>query len=260
MDRLAGRVAIVTGAARGIGQGIALRLVEEGARLVLTDIDPAGAQTAEAMGARFIQQDVSSEASWQSLLREVEDDFGALHALVNNAGFNGSPSHGKDPESAELADWNAIFAVNATSAFIGCKAALPLMIRSGGGAIVNISSIGSIVPEPQLTAYGAAKASVDHYSRILALHCARSGYRIRCNTVHPGLVKTGLVEGLFDQLERVASVKREDAEAIMLSRLPQGEYQEPRDIGNAVLFLLSDDARHITGQALAVDGGFALAN
>lgn len=260
MQRLADRVTLVTGGAGGIGRGIATRLAEEGARIVLTDINPAGERTAAAIGARFVRHDVSSEADWLAVLRQVDEEFGALHAIVNNAGFDGDPAGSKDPESATLADWNAIFAVNASSVFIGCQHALPLMKRSGGGAIVNISSIGSIVPEPQLTAYGASKAAVDHYSRILALHCARSGYRIRCNTVHPGLVRTDLLERLYAQMEREAGVSREEAERLMLSRLPAGEYQDPSDIGDAVLFLLSDEARHITGQALAVDGGFSLAN
>ena len=261
MDRMKDRVALVTGGARGIGRGIAERLAEEGARVVLTDRDAAaGRSAAEAAGAAFIHQDVALEQGWRDVVRQLGQDFGGLHALVNNAGTDGDVTLAKDPECAELDDWNTILAVNTTSVFLACKHCIPLLAASGGGSILNLSSVSSLVPVPMLAAYATSKAAVDHLTRIVALHCATAGYRIRCNSIHPGEVRTDLLAGLFARVSRQTGMSEADVEAAMLARMPMGEFQEPRDIGNAALFLLSDEARHVTGQALAIDGGFTLAN
>lgn len=261
MDRMKDRVALVTGGARGIGRGIAERLVEEGARVVITDRDnTAGRATAAALGAAFIRQDVADEQGWRDIVSHLDQEFGGLHALVNNAGTDGDVAQAKDPEHAELDDWNNILSVNTTSVFLASKHCIPLLAKSGGGSIVNLSSVSSLVPVPILTAYATSKAAVDHLTRITALHCATAGYRIRCNTIHPGEVRTALLTGLFDRVSKQTGMGLAEVEAAMLSRMPMGEFQEPRDIANAALFLLSDEARHITGQALAIDGGFTLAN
>jgi len=259
MAAVQGRVALVTGAAQGIGRGIAARLVKEGARVILTDVnEPQGRATAAALGATFRRQDVAQEKDWQELMAYIEASHGALHIQVNNAGIEGDPAAAKDPEHALLADWNRIFEVNAAGVFLACKHAIPLMARSGGGAIVNLSSVASFMPTPFIAAYGAAKAAVEHLTRTVALHCAKSGYRIRCNSVHPGQVRTPMLERGFERFAAGAGVTMEQFVAGFLPTIPLGAFQEPVDIAHAVLFLASDEARYITGQALAVDGGFTL--
>ena len=261
MARLEGKVVLVTGAAQGLGNGVARRLAEEGARLVLTDIkEDAGLQAAEALRSRFIRQDVASESDWQRIIADIARTEGSLHVLVNNAGIEGDPAAAKDPEHAPLEDWNQVFKVNGSGVFLACKHAIPLLARSGGGAIVNFSSVASLVPTPFLSAYGAAKAAVEHLSRSVALYCARAGYRIRCNSIHPGQVQTPMFDVLFDRLSAQAGMSRATFAQEFLATIPLGAFQEPRDIANAVLFLVSDESRYITGQALAVDGGFTLAN
>jgi len=261
MDRLKGRMALVTGGAMGLGQGIARRFVEEGAEVVLTDIsEEAGAATDGEPGAHFLPHDVGSEEQWSAVVAETRKRFGALHILVNNAGTKGNAAAAKDPAGAPLSDWETIFRVNAAGVFLGCRAAMPIIAASGGGAIVNLSSVASLVPTPFITAYGASKAAVDHLTRSVALHCARAGMNVRCNTVHPGQVHTPMLEGLFARMAAEAGVSSDAFAQGFLQAIPLGRYQEPVDIANAVLFLASEEARNITGQALVVDGGFTLAN
>jgi 3(or 17)beta-hydroxysteroid dehydrogenase len=261
VGRLDGRVALITGAAQGIGRGVAQLLAQEGARLIVTDINTAGGEAvASEIRARFIAQDVAAEAQWQRVIEDVAAKEGALHILINNAGIEGSPSAPKDPEHAPLDDWNEIFRINCAGVFLACKHAVPLMARSGGGSIINFSSVASFVPTPFLTAYGAAKAAVEHLSRSVALHCARAGYKIRCNSIHPGQVQTPMLDALFDRMSQQAEISRAEFVRGFLTKIPLGEIQEPRDIANAVLFLASGESRCITGQALAVDGGFTLVN
>jgi 3(or 17)beta-hydroxysteroid dehydrogenase len=259
--RLQGRVALVTGAAQGIGRGVAERFAGEGATLIISDIDTVtGEATARALKAEFHRQNVASEDEWKGLLEAIEQRHGALHVLVNNAGTEGDPAAPKTPEQTPLEDWNRIFAVNAAGVFLGCKHAIPLLARSGGGAIVNMSSVASMVPTPFLTAYGAAKSAVEQLTRSVALHCARAGYRITANSVHPGQVRTQMLEVLFDRLAGQAGISRQQFDQNFLASIPLGCYQEPVDIANAVLFFASSEARYVTGQSMAVDGGFVLAN
>ncbi len=261
MGRLDGRVALVTGAAQGLGRGVAERFAEEGARLILTDVNEAlGREVSARLGATFHRQDVASEDGWRTLVQTIGRDFGALHVLVNNAGIEGDPNAAKDPENAPLADWNRIFEVNAAGVFLACKHAIPLLATSGGGAIVNFSSVASLVPTPFITAYGAAKSAVEHLTKSVALHCARAGYRIRCNSVHPGQVRTPMLEELFGRLAAQAGVTKEQFAQGFLAGIPLGAFQDPVDIANAVLFLACDESRYVTGQSLAIDGGFTLAN
>jgi 3(or 17)beta-hydroxysteroid dehydrogenase len=257
--RLAGTVALVTGAARGIGSAIASLLVEQGARVVTSDIDAeAGTNAAAAIGARFLPANVSSEEDWIRLVGVVRSEFGRLHVLVNNAGSEGVPGARKDPEGTAVEDWDEIFAINCRGTFLGCKHAVPLLAASGGGSIVNLSSVAALVPVPFIAAYGAAKAAVQHLSTTVALHCARSGYRIRCNSVHPGQVRTPMLNALFERWAGEQNVPIETIAAQVRAGIPLGAFQEPRDIANLVAFLASAESRYITGQALVVDGGFTL--
>ena len=261
MGRVQGRIALVTGAAQGLGLAIAGRLAEEGAILIVTDIKaPEIESVATRLGATAMVQDVASEPGWIALMAEVEARFGGLHILVNNAGIEGDPDAAKDPEHAPVEDWNRIFAVNGTGVFLACKHGIGLMAKSGGGSIVNLSSVASLVPTPFLTAYGATKAAVEHLTRSVALHCAQAGHRIRCNSVHPGQVRTPMLAELFERMGAQMGLSAQAFSDEFVKGIPMGDYQDPVDIGNLVLFLASEEARYITGQAIACDGGFTLAH
>ncbi|MEM9386021.1 MAG: SDR family oxidoreductase [Pseudomonadota bacterium] len=261
MTSLDGRVALITGAAQGLGAAIAGRFREAGATVFITDVKrEAGEALARQIGASFLVQNVAYESDWCQVVESIETSAQALHLLVNNAGIEGAGDAPKDPEHAPLSDWQEIFDVNVTGTFLGCKACLPLIARSGGGAIINLSSVASLVPTPFITAYGASKAAVEHLSKSIALYAARAGYRIRCNSVHPGQVRTPMLDGLFERMAQAAGTSLDDFAAKFRGEIPLDEFQEPIDIANAVMFLASDESRYITGQSLAVDGGFTLAH
>jgi 3(or 17)beta-hydroxysteroid dehydrogenase len=247
--RLAGKVAIVTGGGSGIGAAIVRRFRREAARVVVADIDlPAAEAIAAEPGAEAIAvaHDVRDEAAWRELIGRCEARFGGLHVLVNNAGIVGPD--GQDPERLTLDAWQAVVAVDAEGVFLGCKTAIPAIARAGGGAIVNISSIAALRPTPGLVAYGAAKAAVRQLTQSVALYCARNRLRIRCNSIHPGIVRTPMFEAAFDEAERR---RRTD-------EVPLGRLGEPEDIAEAVLFLASDESSYITGAKLIVDGGIVM--
>lgn len=250
MGRVSNKVIIVTGAAAGLGAAIAKRLGEEGAIVVRTDI---------AAGEGIVRQDVADEAGWQTLIAETVAKHGRLDGLVNNAGISSSKSP-MDPEGAELEDWRRINTVNVESVFLGCKYAMPAIAKGGGGAIVNMSSIAALVPTPFLSAYGASKAAVAQFTRSLALHCCEKDYAIRCNSVHPGQVRTPMHDALIAEVAAENGISTDDAAQAFLSKVPMKKWQEAVDIANAVLFLLSDEARFITGTAVVVDGGMSLTN
>ena len=254
MARMAGKVAIVTGAASGLGRATAERLAEEGAVVVATDVNEPAAPPA---GVRWFRiQDVRSEDGWKALVREVVDAFGGLDVLVNNAGVGLVGGHHRGIEDTEIADWRAIQAVNVEGVYLGCKHAVPAMRARGGGSIVNLSSVAALVPTPMLTAYGASKAAVAQLSRSVALHGA--AHKVRCNSVHPGQMLTPMLEDLHTKVGIESNQGADESRAAFLQRIPLGEFGEAVDIANAVLFLASDEARHVTGIQLVVDGGMTL--
>jgi 3(or 17)beta-hydroxysteroid dehydrogenase len=183
---------------------------------------------------------------------EVGKRFGRLDILVNNAGILG-PMDAVNPETTRLSDWRKVFAINVDGVFLGCRAAIPAMKRNGSGSIVNISSIAGLRATPYATAYGASKAAVRQLTKSVAQHCA--AFHIRCNSVHPGDVRTPLWDRQAEEVARLRGVSVEDF--IEENRLdsPMGEFITPEDIAAAVAYLASDDARHVTGTALLVDGG-----
>jgi 3(or 17)beta-hydroxysteroid dehydrogenase len=260
MGRLDKKVALVTGAASGLGRATAQRLAEEGAQVVLSDIEMSALEkVSEAIGAHAVatRHDVTQETSWVQTLALVQERFGRLDIVVNNAGIDSRLGH-HDPERENVDDWRRVLDVNLDGVYLGCKHAIPAIRASGGGAIINIASIAAVIATPLFVAYGATKAAVIQLTKSVASHAARTGSKVRCNAVLPGMIVTPLMEALWSRLERDFSVPPEETRRKFLAMIPQGAFQEPVDIANAVLFLASDEARCITGTQLIVDGGLTI--
>ncbi len=236
MDRFAGKVAIVTGGASGIGAATVARLASEGARVMVADIQPP-ADVGEKV--RFGRTDVTSQAEVDALVAATLAAWGQLDILVNNAGTG---SLAATPEM-ELAEWERVFAVNSTSVFLGCHAAIPHM-RENGGAIVNTASISGLFGDYSMGAYNASKGAVVNYTRALALECGE--YGIRVNAVCPGLVDTPMSgAGIAQQADR----------DYWFSAIPLARAAQPEEIASVIAFLASDDASYMTGAIVAADGG-----
>jgi len=258
MTRLINKVAIVTGGAAGLGAAIVRRLKSEGAAVIVTDIQlDAGQRLADELGCLFLEHDVTDETQWENVVSHVEREYGALHVLVNNAGIEGDFDMA-DLESATLTEWRTVHRVNLEGIFLGCRAAVPTIRRAGGGAIINLSSTAGLVATPDFLAYGSSKAAVRHLTMSVALHCARNGSRVRCNSVHPGIVLTPMLYRIIEDLAKKRSVSAAQILREFKSEIPQGEFQDPDDVAHAVLFLASEEARRITGIQLVVDGGCML--
>jgi NAD(P)-dependent dehydrogenase (short-subunit alcohol dehydrogenase family) len=258
MNRVQRKVGLVTGAAKGLGRAIAELLIEEGATVFLSDIDAElGRDTASELGGTFLSHDVTSEDAWQNVIAAIESAEARLDILVNNAAVANLPGP-KDPERGLLESWRGIVSTNSDSVFLGCKWAIPLMRQSGGGSIVNVSSVAGLIPTPFLAAYGFSKAGVRQFTKSVALHCALMG--IRCNSVHPGQVETDMLKGIMEDYGAGAGLRPSAVRPATEARIPQGRFQTPRDIALAVLFLASDESRCVTGTELVVDGGMTLTN
>lgn len=256
--RVKNKVALVTGGASGLGYAIASRLAAEGATTIITDIQSGlGKSKAEQIGGYFYQHDVSVESQWKSVLADIETVHGRLDILVNNAGIIGQQP-GADPVTTTLQEWQNVQKINGDSVFLGCKYAIELMRRGGGGSIINLSSIAALVATPFLTAYGASKAAVKQLTMSVAMYCATSGSGVRCNSVHPGQIKTPMLEKLFADAAKEMNVRAAEIEKSFLEKIPIGQFGDPEDIAYMVLFLASNEAKHITGAQFVVDGGMQL--
>lgn len=246
MSRLANRVALITGAASGIGLATAHRFAAEGARLLLADRNAEGLHAAcRSLGGgphEAVAFDVTDEAAWIAVAKRIADTHGRLDILVNNAGFGSF----KSIADTSLDQWRSILAVNLDSVFLATKYLLPLLAASGRGAIVNMSSIRGIVAAPNTGSYCAAKGGVRMFTKATALECAALGNGVRANAIHPGHIATPLSAPAYADAEIAEK---------LLADVPLGRIGEATEIADAILFLASDESRYMTGAELVVDGG-----
>ena len=253
--RLAGKKAIVTGAAQGLGAEIARALVNEGAQVLRTDRNAEGVErVAYGIAAEFgadaasaAPHDVTQEGEWINVVALASERMGGLSVLVNNAGVvvNGSV------EELSLDDWRHGMAVNCDSVFLGCKHALSLMRDHQPGSIVNMSSIAGLIAAANFANYNASKAAVWLLSKSVALHCAKQGWDIRCNSVHPTFIRTPILQELVGDRDGEAVIAK------LARQVPIGRIGEPADVAHLVVYLAADESRLMTGAELKLDGGIS---
>lgn len=253
--RVAGKKALVTGAAQGLGAAAAMQLAAEGAEVLLTDVNEDGAAAvAEAINrdlgrraAWWCRHDVTSEADWAAAVATAAERLGGLSVLVNNAGIVVTGS----VEELSLDQWRRGMAVNVDSIFLGAKAALPLMRAHQPGSIVNISSISGLIAAHNFANYNASKAGAWLLSKSIALHCAREGLDIRCNSIHPAFIETPILKDVIGDRDEAATLAR------MAKQIPLRRLGQPDDVAQAVVYLASDESRFMTGAEIKLDGGIS---
>lgn len=254
MRRVENKVALITGAAQGIGAATAKLLAQEGATVILTDINAEGVRQQAATIREHcpaetlaLDHDVTSEDAWKNTIATIKDQFKRLDILVNNAGIGAIAN----VEEETYENWRNIHAVDLDSVFLGCKYGIGLMADSGGGSIINISSISGIIAGHNLAAYNSAKAAVGHLSKSVALHCAHERNNIRCNSVHPVFIDTPILDGLANASDRLTVIEK------LARQVPLGRIGKPDDVAYAVLYLASDESQFVTGTEIRIDGGIS---
>jgi len=260
MNRLDGKVALISGAARGIGAETAKLMVEAGARVAIGDVlDERGRDTARALGdgALYHHLDVTREEDWSDAVTATAAGFGGIDILVNNAGM----FLGKGIEEASVDEWHRLAAINLTGVFLGTKLTLPALRERArnseyGSAIVNLASVAGLVGSQLDPLYSMTKGGVTLFTKSTALEFARKGYRIRVNSIHPGVIQTDMGEQTFTARARnLGSNDVDDARRIALTTHPIGRLGVTNDIAKGIVFLASDDAAFMTGAGLVIDGG-----
>jgi len=249
--RLQGKTAFVTGAASGLGRAIAAAFVAEGARVALADIDRAGGErTARELGpaALFLEHDVGDEPGWVKGLDAAVAAMGGLTILVNNAGVGRLG----DVERTTLEEWHFVHRVNLDGVFLGCKHAISRIAKSGGGAIVNMSSVAGLIGVHNMAAYCSSKGAVRLLTKSVAMHCARRRYGIRCNSIHPVYVDTPMVDAMLAGARDPERTRQALAEMIPLGRLGR-----PEEVAQMAVYLASDESSLVTGAEFVIDGGLS---
>ncbi len=263
MSRLKNKVALITGAAKGIGLACAELFANEGATVILSDIDDTlGQQASDKINKQslssqqidtpclYIHLDVEQEDQWQQVMSQIKDQFGHLDILVNNAGIIGfnETTGPHNPEFLDMDSWRKVQAINSDSIAMGCKHGIQLMKHSTAASIINMSSRSGIVGIPAAAPYAASKAATRNHSKSVALYCAQQGYPIRCNSIHPGAILTPLWDAMLGE-------NKEEGAKNIAAGIPIGHMGEALDVAYAALFLASNESKYITGIELNVDGG-----
>ena len=257
MARAKNKTAIVTGGGSGLGAASSELLAREGARVVVTDVNvEAAEQTANVIRQRggqaiALEHDVTERNRWEDVIAETAGTFGGLDVLVNNAGISGG---GAGPmEDVGFDEWKNVMDINLDSVFVGCQEAIKAMKASGGGSIINISSIMGIVGGAG-AAYNASKGGVRLLTKSVAVYCGTNGYGIRCNSIHPGYIWTPMVRSIVHFVDELET--EDDLRQMLVEKHPIGRLGIPEDIANGVLFLASDESGFMTGSELVIDGGY----
>ena len=256
MDRVKGKVALVTGGASGIGRGTALLLGKEGATVVVTDIqDDQGKDVVAAIkragsDAIYLHHDVTNEDAWAHVIGETKQRFGRLDILVNNAGI----AIAGPIVDMTLANWRRQQAINLDGVFLGVKHGIPLMAASGGGSIINVSSVAGLKGSANLAGYCATKGGVRLFTKAAAMECANAKNNIRVNSVHPGIIETPIWNAIIVP-GSPAGANAPNLDDLSAAAVPVGVKGLPEDIAQGILYLASDDSRYVTGSELVIDGG-----
>ena len=252
--RLAGKRALITGGASGLGRTMAQMFVAEGARVVLTDINAEGVAAAAAEinaatadAALALAHDVRSEAEWIDVVDAADGFLGGINVLVNNAGVGATGNL----EVFPFEEWRRVMDIDVDSVFLGAKHALKSMKHHQPGSIINISSIAGLVAGYNFAAYNAAKAAVWMLSKSIAMHCVKQGYNIRSNSIHPAFIKTPILQGIAPGVDDEVLIAK------LAKQIPMGRVGDASDVGYLAIYLASDESGFMTGAELKLDGGLS---
>ena len=253
-----GKVALISGSAGAIGMATARLMAKAGARVISADLMDRQPESIDESSFDYVKLDVTSETAWETVVRQIDEQYGAIDILVNAAGIEGDQEH-NTIATTTLADWKRVHSINLDGTFLGCQKVMRVMERNSTGSIVNVSSVASYFPMPFNCAYGSSKAAVQHLTKSVAAWGTRNGNRIRCNSVHPGLIRSRMLFNIVSQRSTTAAKNPEAAaEALATAAAPLGTLAEPEDIGRQIVYLASDEASQVTGSEFRIDGGWSL--